>query len=113
MVSKQPTIPVLVESALVERQGFEIYADMLDHWAPLQIASHFAEHYKVERLDAHESIILDAILDMLRPGELETMIRQHKVTDVIECAKMSGYVTELHDHYVISIEYPNQITSRH
>lgn len=112
MVSKQPTIPVVVESAIIERQGFDVYGEMLGTWTDYEIVNHFAEHYKVVDLTAHESIVLDTLLDMLQPGELETMIRHHQVTDVLECAKLSGYVSELHDHYVVSVEYPNEVVPR-
>lgn len=106
VMQQQPTIPPLVESAIIEREGISTYAAMLDEWTLYDMANHFAENYKFERLDVHESIIIDTLLDMLPTGELEAMIRFHHVANILECAYLSGYITEMHGYYVISVNYP-------
>lgn len=113
MVQKQAhVIPAIMESSIIERQGFEVYGEMQDNWTTAQIVDHFEQHYRIVTTNATDDYILENILDMFQEHELESMIMYHKIANVIECAKVAGYITELHGHYVVSIEFPSDITAR-
>ena len=115
MVQKQNStfmIPQYVQSAILQRQGFAALGEMDDLWSSIEIEQHFKEFYTVIPLDADEDYILEKVLASFEDGEIEEMMHQYKIANPFECAKVAGYLTELHDHYIMSVTYPDALTKK-
>lgn len=115
MVQKQNStflIPQYVQSAILQRQGFAVLGEMNDSWSSFEIEDHFEQFYTAIPLDADEDYILEKIFSAFEDGEIEEMVRYHKIANIVECAKVAGYLTELHDHYIMSVTYPDALTKK-
>lgn len=106
MLKQSIGIPDIMTTALMEREGAEVFKEMANEWSSTQIVDHFEANYKIIPTCAPEEVVLENILDMFEENELESMIMYHKIPNVIECAIAAGYITEIYGHYVISVEFP-------
>lgn len=95
-------------AAVAQREGLPTAVAHATEQTREEFVHYFDKHYQVFAQDVPMDILMDRALDMFDgPDVFVAMLKQNRMTDIIECLMREGYLTQLARHWVLSVDKPH------
>lgn len=96
----------LMLAIIAEREGHDMAQAHETEKTMIELENYFEQHYKVFEADAPLELVIENALDMMGESDFIKMLRTHDFSDIFEMLAMDGYVTNVENVWVLSIEKP-------
>lgn len=96
----------LMLAIIKEREGHEMAQAHEAEKTMIELENYFEQHYKTFDLDAPLHEIIEIALDMMGESAFIEMLERNDFSDIFEMLALEGYVTQVMNVWVVSIEHP-------
>lgn len=93
---------------IAEREGDEMAAAHENEKTMIELENHFDANYTIFDNDVDAKIIVKSAMEEMGRHDFIALVSRnlHDTTELYEMLSLEGFVTQVNDVYVLSIEYP-------